>query len=144
MKDAINKRSLAVEKKIQSIQFGLLSPSDIEKLAVCQITKIDSNDLIGNQNGLSDLRMGPTDKKQICQTCKSKKNDDCPGHFGYIKLEKAVYHVGFFDLIIKILKCICYHCHRLLIDDYDKYRELFKVKDPKQRQLKVFNLIKKR
>ena len=68
--------------------------------------------------GLKDLRFGPIDNNKKCKTCK-KDIDNCPGHFGYIKLEKPVYHVGFFDQIIKVLKCVCWNCHRLLINDYD-------------------------
>ena len=132
------------EKKIKSIQFGLLSPSNIERLAVCEITKSNQlgMDEMPSDNDLNDLRMGPIDKNTKCKTCKCKNYNDCPGHFGYIKLVKPVYHVGFFDQIIKVLKCICWNCHRLLINDYDIYTRLLRIKNPKERQLKVYNLIK--
>jgi len=138
------KHSNAEEKIIKSIQFGLLSPGAIEKMAVCQITNKVSFDEHGipTEGGINDLRMGSTDKTLKCKTCHCKNNDDCPGHFGYIKLEKPVFHIGFISDCLKILKCVCYHCKTLLIDDYDKYLELFKVKDPKERQLKVYNLCK--
>ena len=132
------------EKKIKSIQFGLLSPSNIERLAVCEITKSNQlgMDEMPSDNDLNDLRMGPIDKNTKCKTCKCKNYNDCPGHFGYIKLVKPVYHVGFFDQIIKVLKCICWNCHRLLINDYDIYTKFLRIKNPKERQLKVYNLIK--
>jgi DNA-directed RNA polymerase II subunit RPB1 len=136
--------SNAEQKRIKSIQFGLLSPEAIEKMSVCEITNKISFDEKGvpNPNGINDLRMGSTDKVLRCQTCHCKNNDDCPGHFGHIKLAKPVFHIGFISEVLRILKCICYHCNKLLIDDYDKYVELFKIKNPKERQLKVYNLCK--
>ena len=112
-------------------------------MAVCQITNPRSFDDNGNptEGGINDLRMGTTDKKLRCATCKCNFND-CPGHFGYIHLAKPVFHVGFIADVHKILKCICYNCKRLLIDDYDKYVEVTKIKNPKERQLKIYNLCK--
>ena len=141
---AIFKHSNAEEKKIKSIQFGLLSPSAIKEMAVCEITQTRSFDDKGTpiDGGINDLRMGSTDKAFKCKTCHCQNNDDCPGHFGYIKLAEPVFHIGFIADCLKILKCVCYHCHQILIDDYDKYVELFKIKNPKERQLKVYNLCK--
>ena len=44
------------EKKIKSIQFGLLSPSDIERLAVCEITEYNPLDMneMPRDNELND------------------------------------------------------------------------------------------
>ena len=138
------KHSNAQEKIIKSIQFGLLSPEAIQKMAVCTVTKTRSFDENGVpvDGGINDLRMGSTDKTFKCKTCHCKNNDDCPGHFGYIPLEKPVFHVGFIADVHKILKCICYNCKSLLIDDYDKYIEITKIRNPKDRQLKVYNLCK--
>ena len=132
---AIFKHSNAEEKKIKAIQFGLLSPDAIEKMAACEITSKRSFDEYGRPitGGINDLRMGSTDKAFKCQTCHCKNNDDCPGHFGLIRLQKPVFHVGFIGDCIRILKCICFNCKRILIDDYDKYAEIANVKNPKER-----------
>ena len=131
-------------KQIKSIQFGLLSPKEVEKMSVCEITNKISFDKKGLPipSGINDLRMGSTDKELRCETCHCENNDECPGHFGHIKLEKPVFHIGFISEVLRILKCICYNCNTLLIDDYDKYVELFKIKNPEERQLKVYNLCK--
>ena len=131
------------EKSIKSIQFGLFSPEKILKMAVCEIDKTDIFDEKGLpiEGGINDLRMGSTDNSLTCKTC-NKKNDKCPGHFGYIKLAQPVFHAELISECIKILKCICFHCHQLLIDDYDEYAKLLKIKNPKKRQLKVYNLCK--
>lgn len=34
-------------------------------------------------------------------------------------MTKPVYHVAFLPKILKILRCICFHCSKLLIDPND-------------------------
>ena len=70
--------------------------------------------------GINDLRMGTTDRKLHCKTCNCDTKN-CPGHFGHIKLAKPVYHIGFINECLKILKCVCFYCSRILIDDIKKY-----------------------
>ena len=43
-----------------------------------------------------------SEKGKICETCK-KSLEVCPGHFGYIKLELPVFHVGYFKPTVNIL-----------------------------------------
>ena len=135
--------SNAEVKRVTSIQFGLLSPEAIQNMAVCEITNTRSFEDNGNptEGGINDLRMGTTDKKLRCSTCKCNFND-CPGHFGYIHLAKPVFHVGFISECLKLLKCICCCCGRILIDDYEKFEEITKIKNPKIRQLKIYNICK--
>ena len=131
-------------KMIKSIQFGLLDPKEIEKMAVCEINQKRSfeDNGVPTVGGINDLRMGSTDKTFKCKTCHCQNNNDCPGHFGFIRLEKPVFHVGFIGDVLKVLKCVCFYCQRLLIDDYDKYVEITKIKNPKDRQKKIYDLCK--
>jgi len=39
----------------------------------------------------------------------------CPGHFGHIDLAKPVFHVGFLAKTIKILRCVCFYCSKMLV-----------------------------
>ena len=135
--------SNAEVKRVKSIQFGLLSPEAIQNMAVCEINNPRSFEDNGTptEGGINDLRMGTTDKRLRCATCKCNFND-CPGHFGYIHLAKPVFHVGFISECLKLLKCICSSCSRILIDDYEKYEEIAKIKNPKVRQAKIYNLCK--
>lgn len=41
---------------------------------------------------------------------------ECPGHFGHIELAKPVFHVGFVAKIMKVLRCVCFFCSKLLVD----------------------------
>lgn len=33
-----------------------------------------------------------------------------------LQLAKPVYHAGYVDDVIKILRCVCFYCSRLLLD----------------------------
>ena len=65
--------------------------------------------------GLLDLRMGTTDRMNRCETCNGNLNE-CPGHFGHIELAKPMFHIGFITTVMKILKCVCFHCSKVLSD----------------------------
>ena len=57
--------------------------------------------------------MGISSSKEKCKMC--KESIECPGHFGHIKLEKPVFHMGFIETVAKILKCICFDCSELRV-----------------------------
>uniref|UniRef100_A0A8B9EN94 DNA-directed RNA polymerase subunit n=1 Tax=Anser cygnoides TaxID=8845 RepID=A0A8B9EN94_ANSCY len=70
---------------------------------------------------------------------------ECPGHFGHIELAKPVFHVGFLGKTMKILRCVCFFCSKLLVDANNP-----KIKDilgkskgqPKKRLTHVYDLCK--
>ncbi len=62
-----------------------------------------------------DPRQGVVDRSSKCQTCAGNMTN-CPGHFGHIELAKPVYHIGYLTKIIKVLRCVCFYCSKLLID----------------------------
>ena len=132
--------SKAEKKEIYSIQFGLFSPQEIQNLSVCEINSALSYDNNGNPitGGIYDLRMGTIEDRRLCSTCHCNKIN-CPGHFGHINLVRPVFHVGFIKEINKILRCICYHCHKILIYGTQKYEEIKNIKDPESRYSKIYN-----
>jgi DNA-directed RNA polymerase II subunit RPB1 len=102
--------------QIKGIQFCVMSPDEIQKRSVAEITK--SETFNGNEpvyNGLFDPRMGVIDHNKVCVTCK-QKNTFCPGHFGHINLAKPIFYVHFFETVRKTLKCVCFRCSKLLVD----------------------------
>ena len=50
-----------------------------------------------------------------CMTCAGTMTE-CPGHFGHVELSKPVFHIGFLTKTIKILRCVCFYCSKMLID----------------------------
>ena len=102
---------------INGIQFGIYSPEVILKKSVVNInvdTLYDSN---GEPriNGLFDPRMGYIEPHYKCKTCE-QTYINCPGHFGHIELPKPVFNLQFEDYIVKILRCVCIKCSRVLIN----------------------------
>lgn len=65
--------------------------------------------------GLMDPRQGTIDRSARCQTCAGNISE-CPGHFGHIELAKPVFHIGFLVKTIKVLRCVCFFCSKLLVD----------------------------
>eukprot|EP01105_Mastigella_eilhardi_P025761 TRINITY_DN7112_c0_g1_i1.p1 TRINITY_DN7112_c0_g1~~TRINITY_DN7112_c0_g1_i1.p1 ORF type:complete len:1449 (-),score=402.34 TRINITY_DN7112_c0_g1_i1:65-4234(-) len=92
--------------------------------------------------GCLDNRMGVSDKTSECGTC-GLKLTDCPGHFGYLKLELPVFHVGFFRAILQILQVICKSCSRLLLDDQHRAPYLRRMRNPNIDSLTRGALLKK-
>ena len=82
-----------------------------------------------------------------CRTCdctyagSGTKLNDCPGHFGHIELSRPVYHVGYLDQIVKLLRCVCFHCSRLLVDKSShKTKRVLSIIDPETRMRHVHDL----
>jgi len=101
---------------IHGIQFTIMSPEEIRKTSVAEIVSTDT--FSGNEpviGGLFDNRMGVIEYNKICKTCE-QKNTFCPGHFGHIELSKPVFYIQFFDMVRKLLKCVCWRCSKLLVD----------------------------
>jgi len=103
-------------KNIKGLQFSIMSPDEIRNKSVVEITKRETYDKdVPVVKGLFDIRMGTTDMGKLCNTC-GLNNMECPGHFGHIELARPVYNYQFMDIIIKILKCVCFRCSKLLIN----------------------------
>jgi DNA-directed RNA polymerase beta' subunit len=109
---------------IRGIQFSVLGPDEIIRRSVVEVTKTDT--YAGNvpvMGGLFDPRMGVLEHNKTCATCE-QKNIFCPGHFGHIKLARPVYHPMFFDIVRKLLGCVCFRCSRLLVSPTESTSDL--------------------
>ena len=91
-----------------------------------------------------DPRQGAVNRYAKCQTC-AGNFEQCPGHFGHIELAKPVFHVGFMTKTLKVLRCVCFYCSRLLIDSKkgDVQEILAKTKHNSARRMQaVYDLCK--
>lgn len=104
--------------KINSMEFGILSPNLIKSLATVRIVTSDLYDADGYpvDGGVMDPRMGVVDPGLRCRTCGGTIGD-CPGHFGYLELARPVIHVLYTKYIYQLLKATCKKCGRLLNRD---------------------------
>ena len=81
------KESIA-PKKIAHLEFGLLSPAEMQRVAefqVCSRELFSMPSRTPAMGGCLDPRLGVSDKTSTCATCK-RKLVDCAGHYGYIRL----------------------------------------------------------
>ncbi len=117
--------------KILGIQFSVLSPDAIRKGSVAEIRTRDT--YINNKpvlNGLFDPRMGVLEPGLICPT-DGLDYMKTPGYFGHVELAKPVFYIQYLNTLIKILRCVCIKCGKLLISK-EKYNFL-KELTPKKR-----------
>lgn len=119
-------------RKIKSIRFSTFSGDEIRRLAEVQVwnSRLYDPSVKPVPNGLLDPHMGPANKAGFCATCHGNFSD-CPGHFGYLKLTLPVFNVGYFNLILNVLKCICKSCGRILLEEKDRKDYLKKMRNPK-------------
>lgn len=160
--------SPAEVKKIKQIKFGVLGPEEIVslhhagppyvfKFDLClwlrwfgriqlgmSVAEIKYAQLYENgipkDHGLLDLRMGTTEREFKCKSC-SGNMTACPGHFGHIDLARPVLHIGFLYMVLRLLRCFCYHCSKLLVSpDKLEFKQAMELEDPKQRQKAMYAL----
>jgi len=115
-----------VPSRIIGIQFSLLSPDEIRRGSVAEITSRDT--YVNNKpviNGLFDPRMGVLEPGLICPT-DGLDNMQTPGYFGHIELAKPVFYIQYLSTILKVLKCVCFKCSKLLINK-EKYSKLLQL-----------------
>ncbi len=127
--------------KIVGIQFSIMSPDEILRNSVAEITSRDT--YIGTKpviGGLFDPRMGVLDPGLICPT-DGLDYIQTPGYFGHIKLARPVFYIQYLNTIIKISRCVCKKCSKLLISK-EKYKYLLDLPSDK-RWNEVFQLASK-
>ena len=112
--------------KIIGIQFSILSPDEIRKGSVAEITTRDT--YVNNKpviGGLFDPRMGVLEPGLICPT-DGLDYMQTPGYFGHIELARPVFYIQYLSSILKVLRCTCFKCSKLLISK-DKYKQALKL-----------------
>eukprot|EP01132_Coremiostelium_polycephalum_P012859 gene12859-15717_t len=135
--------SSAELRKVKRVQFGILSPDDIRDMSVVLVEHPETcENGKPKPGGLSDPAMGTIDKHQKCQTCLGTMAE-CPGHFGHIELAKPVFHIGFINTVLKVLRCVCFHCSKLLTDTGESsFRSALKIRNPKHRLNAIVEICK--
>ena len=117
--------------KIIGIQFSILSPEEIRNGSVAEITNRDT--YINNKpqiGGLFDPRMGVLEPGYICPT-DGLDYIKSPGYFGHIELARPLFYIQYLTSIIKILRCTCVKCGKLLINK-EQYKYLLKIPNEKR------------
>lgn len=120
-------------KQVSRINFNILNSDDILNYSILdkRTNGIINKGLNSNskplEDGLNSLKFGANKRMMICQTC-GMSYENCPGHFGHINLNYPVFHIGFFDIIKKILNCVCIKCGKLRCNYKDHIETIKKLK----------------
>jgi DNA-directed RNA polymerase II subunit RPB1 len=116
-----------VPSQILGIQFSILSPDEIRKGSVAAITSRDTY-INGKPviNGLFDPRMGVLEPGFICPT-DGLDYMQTPGYFGHIDLARPLFYIQYLNTVIKVLKCVCVKCSKLLISK-ETYKHAIEMK----------------
>ncbi|KAI2810971.1 DNA-directed RNA polymerase II subunit RPB1 [Blomia tropicalis] len=147
MSNIVTSDSKAPVREVRRVQFGILSPDEVRRMSVTeggiQFAEIyeSGRPKIG---GLMDPRQGVIDRTSRCQTCAGNMVE-CPGHFGHLELAKPVFHIGFLNKTIKVLRCFCFYCSKLLISpNNSKIKEIIAETkgNPRKRLAHVYDLCK--
>jgi DNA-directed RNA polymerase subunit A' len=122
-KENIEVPERGIFKQVKAIEFRMLSPKMIKKMAVAKVVTPELYDKEGYpvDGGLMDIRLGVIDPGLRCKTCGGKLKE-CPGHFGYMELARPIIHVSFVSIVHIMLSCSCRDCGKVLIQD--KKREI--------------------
>ena len=111
-------------KRISHIQFGMFGNAEVARLAEFEVVNDRGYEQPSRTPvvaGVLDRRLGVSDKQSCCETCGARLQD-CPGHFGYIKLELPVFNIGYLKPLVGVLQCICKQCSRVLLPPAERLK----------------------
>lgn len=101
---------------IKGIEFYPLSDEELLRNSTVRVE--NTNQIENNRTpalgGIYDSRMG-SQFNYVCTTCGNEQSE-CPGHYGHYKLSHPVINPIYYPFIIKWLRLICVHCHRIIMD----------------------------
>ena len=126
-----------IPKRIAALQFGLLSPKEIQAQSVVQILDRNLYDLtttpgekrVITEYGPLDSRLGTSAKNGTCATC-GQGLKECNGHFGHIKLALPAFHYGYIKKIMDVMNCVCKDCSRILLPEKERRVSLRNLRRP--------------
>jgi len=135
-----------IGKKIESIDFELLSPNVVRKMSTVRVVTADTYDDDGYpiEGGLMDLKLGVIDPGLRCKTCGGGINS-CSGHFGHIELVRPVVHIGYVKMTLTLLKTTCKKCGRILLDpsQIERYRALMLKEEKEDEEERTITILEK-
>lgn len=103
----------------RKLRFGFLSAKEIERMSVCQVTETTLYYRgLPASGGLLDPLMGSVDRRHLCASCR-RDAKTCQGHSGHMCLSYPVYHIGFIETVLKVLRTTCFFCTKVCATNDD-------------------------
>ncbi|MBD53083.1 MAG: hypothetical protein CL450_07300 [Acidimicrobiaceae bacterium] len=110
------KTTLFPEYAVRSITFTVSDPAEIANMSVVAVDEANLYSKgLPTPGAANDLKMGSCDRRLRCSTCRHGVST-CMGHPGSMSLATPVTHWLYIDTVVKVLRCTCYFCSKLLVD----------------------------
>lgn len=111
-------------KRIESIEFHILSPDMIRKMSSIEIKTPDTYDKDGYpmEGGLMDPHLGVINPSLRCKTC-GQKMKQCPGHFGSLELTRPIIQPKFGKNLEMLMQSTCRSCGKISLKE-EQIKEL--------------------
>jgi len=133
-------------KKIQEIEFRVLSPTMIRKMSALEVKTPDTYDKDGYpmEGGLMDPHLGVINPGLRCKTC-GQKMKQCPGHFGSLEMVRPVVHSEWGRRLELLMHATCQQCGRIILPDekLEMYRRALKAEGSEPIVKKIVGKAKK-
>jgi DNA-directed RNA polymerase beta' subunit len=100
--------------RMKSMVLSLLQEEEILRGSVVHVFNPDKPYSSGPEHSpiphaMNDTRMGVIEHGLVCGTCGGDASS-CPGHFGHVMLNIAVFSPAFMKLALQVLKSVCWTC----------------------------------
>ncbi|AEO64600.1 uncharacterized protein THITE_2110899 [Thermothielavioides terrestris NRRL 8126] len=124
-----------VPKRFKALKFGIQSHQDIVSQGVLEVSDNLLYDVENRRtafpHGPLDPRLGTssTNRENKCSTCHLGLQE-CPGHFGHVRLPLPVFHIGYLKYIQATLQNICKDCARVLLQEPERRQFLKELRRP--------------
>ena len=100
--------------KLKSVDFSIFDKETFARKSVCEIENPSRN--LDLYHSLEDPRLGTIRSDHLCALC-DKTTEECPGHFGRIKVGFKFIHPLYRQIVISVLQCICHSCNKLILQE---------------------------
>jgi DNA-directed RNA polymerase III subunit RPC1 len=119
--------------RVGALDFGIMPQEEIQKQAQLEVSDRNLYNLDTNrtptENGPLDRRLGTSSKAALCETCFHDQRL-CNGHWGFVRLEAACFHIGYLAFTLDILNQICKSCSHVLLGDKQRQAYLKALRKP--------------
>lgn len=145
-KDAQRKIPEPPPARVVKVQFGLLSSNEIERLSSVEVKQAATQKVgIVQRDGVTDSRLGTTQRSMLCGTCGCTHELCAIGHSGHIRLCQPVPNGEYLTFTRKLLEMVCYNCCQLRMPkDFPGYADIVGITSDKERMKRIFTICRRR
>lgn len=132
--------------EVIGVQFGIFSSDEIEALSAVEVkVPVTCKTGVVQRDGVTDSRLGTTQRAMLCGTCGCDHIQCASGHSGHISLSLPVPNGEYLGTIHKILESVCFNCCKLLIpSDFPSFPDITAIQNDKDRLKRINAVCKKR